>query len=570
MKKIFLLLAALCAISFIACQPDSPESDHDSGNETIDPNEDITAQFDKDFAARLESHGYIEDADHITRADVMDITELDISYCNLTSLKGIEYFEALTHLDCWHNELTSLDISKNTALTILDCRSNQLTSLDISKNIVLTHLDCWHNELTSLDVSKNTALTYLDCRYNQLTSLDISNNTALTKFYCAGNPGNGTIFPVTAWFDNGSIPDDFTIYNWDYNGNIITISYIKSRSGSEITDPNEDITAQFDEDFAAELESRGYIEDANHITRADVMYFPHLNIDGEAEYIPGSGLVVVDGLTSLKGIEYFEALTQLFCQRNYLTSLDLSKNTALTILDCSVNQLTSLDLSKNTALEDLDCNDNQLTSLDLSKNTALTILNCYINQLTSLDISKNTALEDLDCNDNQLTSLDLSKNTALTILNCYINQLTSLDISNNTALTNLNSFRNQLTSLDVSKNTALENLFCQENQLTSLDISDNTVLTLLNCTENQLTSLDISKNTALENLFCQENQLTSLDISNNTALTKFYCAGNPGNGTIFPVTAWFDNGSIPDDFTKYNWDYNGNTITISYIKKETE
>ena len=551
MKKIFLLLAALCAISFIACQPDSPESDHDSGNETIDPNEDITAQFDKDFAARLESHGYIEDADHITRADVMDITELDISYCNLTSLKGIEYFEALTHLDCWHNELTSLDISKNTALTILDCSSNQLTSLDISKNIVLTHLVCsgYNNQLTSLDVSKNTALTYLDCRYNQLISLDISKNTALTHLGCYGNPGNGTIFPVTAWFDNGSIPDDFTIYNWDYNGNIITISYIKSRSGSEITDPNEDITAQFDEDFAAELESRGYIEDANHITRADVMYFPHLNIDGKADYIPGSGPVVVDGLTSLKGIEYFEALTQLFCQRNYLTSLDLSKNTALTILDCSVNQLTSLDLSKNTALTKFYCDGNQLTSLDLSKNTALTILDCSSNQLTSLDVSKNTALEDLDCNDNQLTSLDLSKNTALTILNCYINQLTSLDISNNTALTNLNSFRNQLTSLDVSKNTALENLFCQENQLTSLDISDNTVLTLLNCTE---------------------NQLTSLDISNNTALTKFYCDGNPGNGTIFPVTAWFDNGSIPDDFTIYNWDYNGNTITISYIKKETE
>ena len=248
MKKIFLLLAALCAISFIACQPDSPESDHDSGNETIDPNEDITAQFDKDFAARLESHGYIEDADHITRADVMDITELDISYCNLTSLKGIEYFEALTHLDCWNNELTSLDLSKNTALTQLNCYINQLTSLDISNNTALTNLNSFRNQLTSLDVSKNTALenlfcqenqltsldisdntvlTLLNCTENQLTSLDISNNTALTKFYCDGNPGNGTIFPVTAWFDNGSIPDDFTKYNWDYNGNTITISYIK-------------------------------------------------------------------------------------------------------------------------------------------------------------------------------------------------------------------------------------------------------------------------------------------------------------------------------------------------------
>lgn len=97
----------------------------------------------------------------------MDITELDISYCNLTSLKGIEYFEALTQLNCYDNQLISLDISKN---------------------------------------------------------------TALTKFYCDGNPGNGTIFPVTAWFDNGSIPDDFTKYNWDYNGNTITISYIKKET----------------------------------------------------------------------------------------------------------------------------------------------------------------------------------------------------------------------------------------------------------------------------------------------------------------------------------------------------
>ena len=174
MKKIFLLLAALCAISFIACQPDSPESDHDSGNETIDPNEDITAQFDKDFAARLESHGYIEDADHITRADVMDITELDISYCNLTSLKGIEYFEALTQLDCWNNELTSLDLSKNTALTQLNCYDNQLTALDVSNNTALIQLYCQGNQLTALDVSNNTALRWLDCNGNPLQSVTIS------------------------------------------------------------------------------------------------------------------------------------------------------------------------------------------------------------------------------------------------------------------------------------------------------------------------------------------------------------------------------------------------------------
>jgi Leucine-rich repeat (LRR) protein len=49
--------------------------------------------------------------------------------------------------------------------------NNQLTSLDVSQNTALTELDCNDNQLTSLNVSQNTALTYLDCSDNQLTSL---------------------------------------------------------------------------------------------------------------------------------------------------------------------------------------------------------------------------------------------------------------------------------------------------------------------------------------------------------------------------------------------------------------
>ena len=149
-------------------------------------------------------------------------------------------------------------------------------------------------------------------------------------------------------------------------------------------------------------------------------------------------------ISSLKGIEYFTALTELYCNNNQLTSLDVSKNTALTELDCYYNQLTSLDVSKNTALTELWCFDNQLTSLDVSKNTALTQLDCSDNQLTSLDVSKNTALTRLLCNYNQLTSLDVSKNTALEFLYCYYNQLTSLDVSKNTALKQLYCINNQI------------------------------------------------------------------------------------------------------------------------------
>ena len=140
--------------------------------------------------------------------------------------------------------------------------------------------------------------------------------------------------------------------------------------------------------------------------------------------------LINNGITSLKGIEYFTALTELFCYGNQLTSLDVSKNTALTRLVCLENQLTSLDVSKNTALEYLDCSINQLTSLDVSKNTALTSLYCGLNELTSLDLSKNTALEFLYCSYNQLTSLDVSQNTELGIIYCEVNQIKGAQAEN--------------------------------------------------------------------------------------------------------------------------------------------
>ena len=232
------------------------------------------------------------------------------------------------------------------------------------------------------------------------------------------------------------------------------------------------------------------------------------------------------GITSLKGVDYFTALTTLHCRSNKLTSLDVSHNTALTWLFCYDNQLSTLDVSHNTALWWLYCYNNQLTSLDVSHNTALRDLYCYNNQLTSLDVSGATMLIGLYCNSNQLTSLDVSHNTKLAYLECGNNQLTSLDVSHNTSLRGLYCYSNQLTSLDVSHNTALTTLQCSGNQLTSLDVSQNTALKELSCSSNQLPSLDVSQDTALTYLDCSANQLSSLDVSHNTALTTLKCYNN--------------------------------------------
>ena len=151
------------------------------------------------------------DKDHngtLYPAERYAVTEIDVNSKNITSLKGIEFFpnlkvlncghNRLTSLDvskntvlqelvCWENQLTSLDVSQNTALQELECFENKLTSLDVSQNPALQKLSCWDNRLTSLDVSKNTELTYLNCSYNRLKELDVSKNTELTYLECGRN-----------------------------------------------------------------------------------------------------------------------------------------------------------------------------------------------------------------------------------------------------------------------------------------------------------------------------------------------------------------------------------------------
>ena len=207
-------------------------------------------------------------------------------------------------------------------------------------------------------------------------------------------------------------------------------------------------------------------------------------------------------------------------------------------LNCSNADIRNMDEIKYfTSLTDLYCDENQLTTLDVSKNMALTTLSCSDNQLSTLDVSNNTALESLGCGENELTSLDISSNIALIGFDCSDNQLSILDISNNTALMSLWCSDNRLSTLDVSNNTALEELRCGGNQLTSLDLSNNTALTDLYCNENQLTSLNLSNNTVLVNLHCYSNDITSLDVSMCRGLTNLYCSYLKNLSTKLPLTS---------------------------------
>lgn len=392
---------------------------------------------------------------------------------NITSLAGIEAFVNITRLLCSNNNLTSLDVSKNTAIAALGCDNNQLTALDLSKNTALTSIGCINNRLTSLDITKNIALTSLSCYNNQLATLDVSQNALLTGLNFSSNPiqvieldnckqltnlrcsatkiktldvsqfpnllalecysnselenlniknGNNTAFSRMLAHENPKL----TCIQVD------DVAYSNAQTIDMFSSWTKDATATYNTDCRPVVN----IPDANF--KAYLLGNATINTDGdteiqveEAEVFTGTISCNHRNITDLTGIEAFVNITALLANNNQLTELNVTKNTALKFLFCENNQLNSLDVTQNTALEMMYCNSNKIANLDLTKNTALNALLCNDNLLSELDVSKNTILTRLICGKNPISSLDISNNIALTQLFCENSPaLSSLNLKN--------------------------------------------------------------------------------------------------------------------------------------------
>ena len=221
--------------------------------------------------------------------DAMEIAAVKMIEANkmgIKSLEGVGFFTALETLKCWDNELTGLDLSKNTALKDLQCSNSKLQSLDLSQNPNLTQLYCGENPLTTLDLSKNAKLKVLDCsgfanRRTKLTELDLSQNTALESLDCSINELKQL--------------------------NVSGCTALKKLSCS-----------------------------SNQLTTLDVSK----NVNLTFLNCGSNQLTVLDVSNNPK-------LEDLSCDYNSLTLLDLSKNPELEILSCRKNGFTSLDLDAN-------------------------------------------------------------------------------------------------------------------------------------------------------------------------------------------------------------------------------
>lgn len=260
-------------------------------NATNFPDANFRAYLSEEFDT--DGNGYI---------DPSVVTDILVRDKGIESLKGIEYFENLKQLNCQYNELTSIDLSKNTVLEGLDCGNNQLTDLDVSNNTLLNVLFCDWNKLTSIDVSRNKNLRLFWCSYNQISSLNVANNNALEVLYCFNNQ----------------------LAELDVSNNIKLVGLRCGDNQLSYLDVSKNVNI-----YEISCQS-------NKLTKLDLSNNKELRV-----------LYCYNNKLPMLELSNNTELQQVRCSNNRIISLNISNNKALKELYCDNNYLLKVDGSAN-------------------------------------------------------------------------------------------------------------------------------------------------------------------------------------------------------------------------------
>ncbi len=317
----------------------------------------LTATYDRDNDGMLSQ----EEAERVTEFS------LNYKYPHIANLTGIGYFTNLTTLSVQGNDLTAIDLSKNTKLTYLNVSGNKFVTIDFSNCPSLETIICNSNKVTEVRLAGNKNLRRFECNSTStLTSLDVSANAELDSLCC---------------YSDGLTAIDVT--------NNPKLRYLNCSS--------------------------------NKITALDVTNNPALKTlyCGRNTYADG----VLD-------LSKNPLLDELDCQQSSLTSLDFSANPVLRLLTCSFNNLVSLDLSKNVALYKVLVSFNkQMTDFKLGSLPELYDLQLAGCPIESIDLSATPKLNSLNFQNSHMRRIDLSGTPELKSLTCGNDSLVAIDLS---------------------------------------------------------------------------------------------------------------------------------------------
>jgi hypothetical protein len=220
----------------------------------------------------------------------------------------------------------------------------------------LKKLICASNNLTSLNIAKNTELSYLDCSYNRIATLNIRTGKSLTTLKCTGNPGL-TILLTNDQKKNLSIQKDSDVSLVEDSDNDV-ISFEDAEFESylvSIYDINKDGGISKSEALAVmKIDCRN----RNIKSLKGIEVFTNLK-ELDCSYIQISGKPDLSKNTKL---------THINCSGNDITVMDVSLCPSLSMFICAETLVTELDVSNNLSLILLDCvNNSKLRTVYLKK-----------------------------------------------------------------------------------------------------------------------------------------------------------------------------------------------------------
>lgn len=239
-------------------------------------------------------------------SEIAKATWISCDNREIDSLEGIQFFTEIYKLECYYDNLTTIDLSNNKKLSYINCLGNKLEELEVSELPKLETFYCSFNRLKSIDVSKNEKLKDFDCQNNHLDTLNVSQNKELERLSCGHN--------------------NLTELDVSENKKLKTLGCYENKLR------NLNLGNQTELEWLSCGTNPLSVLDVSANTKLKELYVSNTN------------------LTELN-VSANTNLEKLFASETNLTELNISANTKLKNLDVSNTNLTSLDATNNTALE---------------------------------------------------------------------------------------------------------------------------------------------------------------------------------------------------------------------------
>ncbi|MDO4627882.1 MAG: fibronectin type III domain-containing protein, partial [Planctomycetia bacterium] len=297
--------------------------------------------------------------------DLSACSMLTTLVCNSNKLTGLNLTgcSALTSLTCYGNQLAELDVSTCTALSSMNCDYNLLTALDVSNCGALTSLACNSNQLTSMTFDGCDALQSIYCYYNQFTILDVSKCTKLSNLSCYSSTLKSIIVPEESLRKlniNLNTSGTWTLTNCD--GKKLKNPYTElpalatNTSGRMITIVTSETLAEYHISDVVKLQEFLERTDASGVKNGQKLNAAY-NVNDVATW---TGVT----WTETNNVKRVQKIT--WANKGLVGDLDLSYCPMLTELSCQGNQLSLLNVSGCIRLVNLWCYSDTLKKVALS------------------------------------------------------------------------------------------------------------------------------------------------------------------------------------------------------------